>query len=370
MPDRIPQSVTLRVPLQAYLSSDHVSAATGKTIAITISKNGAAYGNPSAGVTNATEIASGSYYVDLSTTDTGTVGPLFVLGTSSGVDAVIAIYDVAVFSVAQTGDSYARIGATGSGLTSLAPSSTALSAGTGSNQISLSSGAVLLQPTQTGVTIPTVTTVGTLTTYTGNTPQTGDSYARIGATGSGLTSLAPSSTALSTTQWTNGRAALLDNLDAAISTRSTYAGADTSGTTTLLSRLTSTRAGLLDNLDAAISTRSTYAGGDTSGTTTLLARLTNTRAGLLDNLDAAISTRSTFAGGAVASVTADVTIDMTQAVPTTNDPETVGDCLHAARVQGFGAWSLASTTLTLKDDDGGTAKTFTLDSATEPTSRT
>ena len=38
------------------------------------------------------------------------------------------------------------------------------------------------------------------------------------------------------------------NLDAAISTRSTYAGADTAGTTTLLSRLTSTRAGYLDNL--------------------------------------------------------------------------------------------------------------------------
>lgn len=34
---------------------------------------------------------------------------------------------------------------------------------------------------------------------------------------------------------------------------------------------------------------STYAGGDTSGTTTLLSRLTGTRAGLLDNLDAAIS---------------------------------------------------------------------------------
>lgn len=46
---------------------------------------------------------------------------------------------------------------------------------------------------------------------------------------------------------------LLARLDAAISTRSTYAGADTSGTTTLLSRLTSGRAGNLDNLDAAIS---------------------------------------------------------------------------------------------------------------------
>jgi len=47
----------------------------------------------------------------------------------------------------------------------------------------------------------------------------------------------------------------------------------------------------LTNLDAAISTRSTYAGGDTSGTTTLLSRLTSTRAGLLDNIDTTISSR-------------------------------------------------------------------------------
>lgn len=63
------------------------------------------------------------------------------------------------------------------------------------------------------------------------------------------------------TQWpdagtyTNTRGAKLDNLDATISSRSTYAGADTSGTTTLLGRLTATRAGNLDNLDAAVSSR-------------------------------------------------------------------------------------------------------------------
>lgn len=100
----------------------------------------------------------------------------------------------------------------------------------------------------------------------------------------------------------------LADLDAAISSRSTYAGTDTAGTTTLLGRLTATRAGLLDNLDAAISTRSTYAGGDTAGTTTLLARLSATRAANLDNLDAAVSSRSTYAGGAVASVTAAVAV--------------------------------------------------------------
>lgn len=52
----------------------------------------------------------------------------------------------------------------------------------------------------------------TITTYTGDTPQTGDSFARIGANGSGLTSLAPAATALSTATWTGTRAGYLDNL--------------------------------------------------------------------------------------------------------------------------------------------------------------
>jgi hypothetical protein len=63
-----------------------VSAATGKTIAIVLSKNGGAFANPSVGATNATEIAAGWYYVDLSTTDTNTLGPLIVRGTAAGMD--------------------------------------------------------------------------------------------------------------------------------------------------------------------------------------------------------------------------------------------------------------------------------------------
>jgi hypothetical protein len=89
----------------------------------------------------------------------------------------------------------------------------------------------------------------------------------------------------------------LSRLDAAISTRSTYAGADTSGTTTLLSRLTSTRAGYLDNLSAGAvaqaSNLATLAGYvDTevaaiqADVTTLLTRLSSIRAGYLDNLSA------------------------------------------------------------------------------------
>jgi hypothetical protein len=75
-----------------------------------------------------------------------------------------------------------------------------------------------------------VALVDALTTYTGNTPQTGDAFSRLGT---------PSGASIA----------------ADIATRSTYAGADTSGTTTLLGRLSSARATNLDNLDAAVSTR-------------------------------------------------------------------------------------------------------------------
>jgi len=70
-----------------------------------------------------------------------------------------AVNTVAIAGTAQTGRD---VGA-----------SVLLSSGTGTGQVSLSSGAVLLQPTQTGVTIPTVTTVGTVTNLT-NAPTSGD----------------------------------------------------------------------------------------------------------------------------------------------------------------------------------------------------
>jgi hypothetical protein len=87
-------STSLLVVFKAYLASDHVSAATGKTIAITISKNGGAFGNPNAGATNATEISSGWYKVTLDTTDTGTAGPLAVRGAVATVDDVGVAYYV------------------------------------------------------------------------------------------------------------------------------------------------------------------------------------------------------------------------------------------------------------------------------------
>ena len=64
----IPQSTSFVAVFKAYQSSDHVTEATGKTIAITISKAGGAFGNPNAGATNATEISGGWYKVTLDAT--------------------------------------------------------------------------------------------------------------------------------------------------------------------------------------------------------------------------------------------------------------------------------------------------------------
>lgn len=242
------------------------------------------------------------------------------------------------------------------------------------NQNATTGGLTNLDATITSRTKPAdtqarVTLVDTVTTYTGNTPQTGDNYARIGAAGAGLTALGDTRIA---------------HLDADISSRSTYAGSDTSGVTTLLSRVPGTvqpqtgdsyarlgaaGAGLtalgdarIANLDATISSRTKPA--DTQARVTLVDTVTtytgNTpqtgdsyarlgapagasisadiaeveadldvvvaassgdpwsisipasyaagTAGYIvgTNLDAAVSSRSTYAGGAVASVTGDL----------------------------------------------------------------
>jgi len=94
MSERIPQSIAKRVVFRAFLSSDGQTPATGKTIAITISKNGGAFGNPAAGATNATAISSGFYYFDLGTSDTGTLGPLAWRGAEGTIDDAADVYEV------------------------------------------------------------------------------------------------------------------------------------------------------------------------------------------------------------------------------------------------------------------------------------
>src|SRR4051812_44052065 len=86
MPTTVDNGSTAKIVLYCVLASDHITPATGKTIAVLISKDGGAFGNPSGGATNATEIGHGWYYFTPSGTDTGTNGPLIVLGTNAATD--------------------------------------------------------------------------------------------------------------------------------------------------------------------------------------------------------------------------------------------------------------------------------------------
>lgn len=187
----------------------------------------------------------------------------------------------------------------------------------------------------------------------------------------------------------------LANLDAAVSSRSTYAGSDTPGTATLLARLTAPRAGNLDNLDAAVSTRSSHAAGDVwaVGSRTLTAfgfqvtvggyapgqdPAARVDAGSAD-IDA-IKARTdlipvagfpaNFPNLAV-TPTGLVRLDGTQAVPNTgNAPNSIHDCLNAARAQGFGKWVISGSSLELYAPDGTTVvRSFALNNPTNPTSR-
>ena len=258
---------TAEIPLYFLMvsSTDHITGATGLAASMTVQlcKSSLSFVAPAGAIV---EVGNGLYCVMPNATDTSNVGVLWLHATAPGADPcdtlymVIAYnaYDATTLGLAALPETSA--GANGGLPTVDAANGVHLSVGTGAGQVNVAGGKM-----------PATIAAGD---YATNTPQSGDAFARIGPTGSGLSSLAPAGTALSSAVWTPTRATNLDHLDVAVSSRSTYAGADTPGTTTLLGLLTPTRATNLDRIDATISSRSTYAGGDTPGTTSALAILT------------------------------------------------------------------------------------------------
>jgi hypothetical protein len=126
MTRRLTQSTAYTVMLKLFLSSDHLSVATGKTVAIKLSKAGGAFANPNAGASNATEVSDGWYKFALDTTDTNTAGDLVIRATSASCDdseqvmqvvpALISAADIAdaVWDEALAG--HATAGSAGAGL--------------------------------------------------------------------------------------------------------------------------------------------------------------------------------------------------------------------------------------------------------------
>lgn len=287
---------------------------------------------PNATLASTTNITAGT--ITTVTTVTGL--------TASDVGAIKTQTDKLTFTVANVLDANTlRVGGTVQTARDIGLS-VLLSSGTGTGQVKLSGGYVapnwgdVGNPTTTvgltNTTVGIVSLVTTLTTYTGNTVQTGDSFARIGATGSGLTSLAPSATALSTAQWSNTRAGYLDNLSV---------GAVAQAATALsTAQWTNTRAGYLDNLSAGAVA---LASGVTVTTN-------NDKTGYaLSATGSAALTESYAADGAAATLPQ--LLYMTLAV--------------------LSEFSISGTTLTAKKLDGSTtAGTFTLNDASSPTAIT
>lgn len=220
--------------------------------------------------------------------------------------------------------------------------------------------------TLTNITVPVVTTTGTASALTTNNDKTG--YALSTA---GTLAIWDKATSALTTAGSIGKL-LVDNIDAAISSRSSHSAADVWAATTrtlsaagvqaiwdaLTSALTTSGSIgklLVDNINATISSRlasASYTAPDNADILLIKAKT--------DNLP-----------GSPAAVGSVMQVDLTQALDLTPVTETVGDALLAARAQGFGKWTLVSTTLTLYANDGTTPlRVFTLDSATTPTSRT
>lgn len=79
---------SFRVPLKAYLASDHLSPGTGLSLVVLISKNGGPFLPSQTGASVATEIANGWYYFDLNGLDTQVNGPLVLRATHASIDPV------------------------------------------------------------------------------------------------------------------------------------------------------------------------------------------------------------------------------------------------------------------------------------------
>jgi len=125
-----PQSTSCIVTLPMYLLSDHITeAGSALSPTVTISKNGAAYANPSAGASTATSVGNNVYKFTLTTTDTNTLGDLWVRFTEATCDPIQRMLVI--------------VKATNGGLTALpdtavTTNASLLTSGTGTDQIQVS----------------------------------------------------------------------------------------------------------------------------------------------------------------------------------------------------------------------------------------
>lgn len=201
-------------PLLFYMvdSADHISAKTGLSPTVTISKNGGSFGSPSGAVS---EIANGWYKVAGNGTDTGSEGPIALHATASGADP----FDDVVAMVVE----YNPMDAVRLGLTAL-PNANAEAAG---GLYTRGSGAGQINQNANGQVdtrwVAGNVTVGTNNDKTGYTASTVSDKTGYSLSSAGIQAIWDALTSALTTVGSIGKL-LVDNINATISSRSTYAG--------------------------------------------------------------------------------------------------------------------------------------------------
>ena len=183
---------------RAISSTDHFSPLTGVDPAITIweTGDGAAFKNPAAGATTATEIASGFYKFTLGTTDVDAVGPMAWRAAHAGMDDVGDVYEVVsafnagftgIPAVVAGGTNGLVINGTNSGTVTLA-ALTVTGATTLTGNVALADGLTIAAPSTAGRAGITVTGNGAGAGIAATGGSSGDGISATGgASGNGLT---------------------------------------------------------------------------------------------------------------------------------------------------------------------------------------
>jgi hypothetical protein len=343
----------------------------------------------------ATHISNGIYQCTLDATDTNTAGMLDVYVHVSGALAVKSTYVVLTATAfdalltgtfnnlggtAQTGDTYALAnGATGFSAIDTVVDAILLdtaeigTAGAGLTNINL--------PNQSMDIVGNITgnLSGSVGSVTGHTPQTGDSFARIGAAGAGLTNIGTIATVTNLTNlptiptnWLTAAGIAASAMNGKGDWNIGKTGYSISGAITTLDGLNNfnptTDAVANVTLVATTTTNTDMRGTDSAGTSAALSTAQAAIDAVLVDTSTTIPAQITALNNiSVADV---LTTAMTEAYAADGVAPTLAQAIFIIK-QNLEEFSFSGVTKTVKKIDGTTtAATYTLDDAATPTSNT
>lgn len=303
-------------------TSDHISALTGASPTVTLSKNGAAFASPSGTVT---EIANGWYKVAGNATDTATLGPLALHATAASADPC----DILVANIVAYNPQTANLGL------SNVPVSVAQWNGTN-----------VSAPSTAGIPEVNIKNIANAAVST-TTAQIGVNVVNINAqTATAAAGVTFPSSIASPTNITAGTITTVTNL-----TNAATAGDFTATMKTSIGTAVAA---------SAVASVTGNVGGNVTGS--------------VGSVAGAVGSVTGNVGGSVASVVAAVTVSgtsaLTEAYAADGSGFTLAQALYGIH-QFLGEHSTSGTVWTVKKRDGSTtANTYTLNDATNPTAIT